>query len=210
MNCAIDAGGKSGDIASGAFVIVNESGAAADTKVSNIWLDAVVFFKWRQVVGRRTWNAIKSVDIVLHGKGPESSRDTSMVKQCGCMFVDVTSTTFFCNGVHFLMRWWRNFESDAVVEAKLLKCGEKRRIILDESLTPIHAYFRRCSNFETSGLNGIHQGSRGGFFVKEDKEKRRVAGKRREIFSTINGSYKGTVHIHAESVNGVIRPVATN
>ena len=71
---------------------------------------------------------------MLNGQGPEAGGDAGVVQERCCVLVDVATTAFLSNCIHFLAVWRRDLQSDAVVEAELLERGEKRWIVLDQSL----------------------------------------------------------------------------
>ena len=95
---------------------MKESGAAAGAIMSNIRLDTVMFFVRRLVAGRRAWNAVESVGVMLNGEGPEARRDAGVVEESRCVLVDVATTTCLSNCVHYLVVWRRDLQSDAFVD----------------------------------------------------------------------------------------------
>ena len=102
MDAAVDAGAESGGGASSFLNFMKESRAAADAIMPNIRLDIIMFLVRRLVAGRRAWNAVESVGVMLSGEGPEARRDAGVVESRGVL-VNVATTTFLSNCVHFLV-----------------------------------------------------------------------------------------------------------
>jgi len=109
-------GAESRGGASSFLIFMKESGAAAGAIMSNIRLDTVMFFVRRLVAGRRAWNAVESVGVMLNGEGPEARRDAGVVEESRCVLVDVATTTCLSNCVHYLVVWRRDLQSDAFVD----------------------------------------------------------------------------------------------
>jgi len=153
---------------------MKKSRATADAIMPNIRLDTIMFLVRRLVVGRGPWNTVVSVGVMLNGEGPEARRDAGMVEESRGVLVNVATTTFLSNCVHFLVVWRRDFQSDAFVETELLELCEERWIVLYQSLATVHTNFFRSTEFEASRLDGVHQSSGVGLFVKERIEHRVV------------------------------------